>query len=373
MPSRQKFSASSLTELSAKTVSRRSLLKGAGVVAAASVMGAPFIRPSYAAQTLRISNFGGFFEQAFAKDVYPAFTKATGIAVQSLPQSGSAQFLIQLGQAIQAGSAPMDVCCAGQADVIRGRQQGLWASIDEAKLKNLGNIMPGYIYKTDKGVDGIGAMAWYITMIANPSEFDKLPDSWTAMWEPRASAWGVQGGGQTMLFDIVASVYFDGPQILDSEAGIDKVIAKIAELKPNVKLWWTDEGSMQSSYQNDEIIGGMYFHDVSMIMKDEGTDVVSIFPKEGAVLGYNAWCVPKVATVSDATLAFLDWSATPECHELIARHVGSAPLIERSKLNLTDAEFSRVSHEGKPIVVASDFRVKHADYMAQQMLKMLGA
>src|SRR3982751_6910553 len=102
-------------------ISRRSVLKAAGGLAAATLVSAPFVRPSYAATTLRVSNFGGFFEEAFAKSVYPAFTKQTGIAIQSIPQSGSAQFLVQLGQAIQAGSAPMDICCASQADVIRGR------------------------------------------------------------------------------------------------------------------------------------------------------------------------------------------------------------------------------------------------------------
>ena len=354
------------------TISRRSVLKAAGGLAAATFISAPFVRPSYAAATLRISNFGGFFEEAFAKHVYPAFTKQTGIAVQSIPQSGSSQFLVQLGQAIQAGSAPMDICCAGQADVIRGRQRGLWATVEGSKLKNLGNLMDGFVYEDGGKVDGVGAMAWYITLIANPSEFEKLPDSWTELWKSRPSAWGLQGGGNSVLLDIVAGVYFDGASTLDTQEGIDKVIAKIAELKPNAKLWWTDEGSMQSAYQNDEVVGGLYFHDVSMIMKKEGTDVASIFPKEGAVLGYNAWCVPKVAQVSDATVAFLDWSATPECHELIARNVGAAPLIERSKLKLTDDEFNAVSFTGKPIVVASAAKVKNADYISTQMLKMLG-
>ncbi|MCM2473443.1 extracellular solute-binding protein [Rhizobium sp. CG5] len=361
-------SADPMLSLSAN---RRSILKGAAVAVAAGALNAPYIRASRAAEPLKISNFGGFFEQAFAKSVYPVFTEKTGIAVQSIPQSGSSQFLIQLGQAVQAGSAPMDICCAGQADVIRGRQRGLWTTIAEGKLKNTGNLMDGFVYSDNGVIDGVGAMAWYITLVANPEEFKTLPDSWEELWKPRPSAWGLQAGGTTVLLDIVASVYFGGPQILDTEEGIAKVIAKIGELKPNAKLWWTDEGSMQSAYQNGEVVGGMYFHDVSMIMKSEGTDIVSIAPKEGAVLGFNAWCVPKVAQVDERVLAFLDWSATPECHELIARNVGAAPLIERSKLNLTDAEFGAVSFEGKPIVVASAAKVKHADYISNQLLTML--
>lgn len=353
--------------------SRRTMLKAAGGLAASTVLSAPFVRRSSAAQTLRVSNFGGFFEKAFVQHVYPEFTKATGIEIQSLPQATSAQFIVQLGQAIQAGDAPMDICCSAQVEMIRGRNQGLWATIDASRFKNLGNILPGYNFTNENGVDGVAAMGWYATMIVDPAEFPTIPDTWSVMWEPRPSAWGFHGGSATTLFEVVSGTFFGGTAILDTEEGIDKVIAKMAELKPNAKLWWTNEGSMQSAYQNGEIVGGVYLHDVAMIMKNEGTDVVSVFPKEGAVLGYNAWCVPKVAEVTDATVAFLDWTATPAYHELIARHVGCAPLIARSQLNLTDEEFAAVANEGTPILVASEAKVKHADYMATQLLKMLSS
>ena len=348
-------------------VSRRNLLKGL----AATTLAAPFIRPSYAATTVRISNFGGFFEKAFSEHVYPAFTKATGIAVQSMPQAGSSEFLIQLAQANRAGSAPMDVCCAAQEDVIRGRQQGVWHMLDEGKLPNMSNIPQEYTFKSEKGVDGVGAMAWYITLIVNPEEFKSEPTSWKVLWEDRPSAWGLQASGGSTLLEVAAASYFGGTEILNTREGIDKVLAKIAELKPNVKLWWKDEGSMQTAFQNEEVVGGMYFHDVATIMKKEGTPLSSIFPAEGAVQGFNAWCVPSNAKAVDEALAFINWSATPECHQLIARNVGAAPLIPRAKLDLTDEEFAAVASESKPILVNSAAKVEHADYLAQQFLKTI--
>ncbi len=355
------------------TISRRSMLKALGATAGAAAVSMPFIRPSYAATTLRVSNFGGFFEEAFVKDVYPAFTKATGISIQSIPQSGSAQFLIQLAQAKQAGTAPMDVCIGGQPEILRGRAQGLWQPFDKAKLPNLSNLMARYIFQEANGIDGVGAMAWYISLIVNPSEFKTLPDSWTELWKPGAQKWGLQGGGTTVLLDITAATYFGGTEILNTREGIDKVIAKIAELKPNVKLWWTDEGSMQTAYQNDEVVGGMYYHDVSQIMKREGTALESIFPKEGALLGFNAWALPSTTKALEEAHTFVDWTCTPECHQLIARHVYAAPLIQRSKLNLTDEEFSKVASDGTPILLAAAPKVEHADYISQQFIKMVTA
>jgi putative spermidine/putrescine transport system substrate-binding protein len=356
-----------------KTLSRRAILKGLALAGGASALAMPFIRPSYAATTLRVSNFGGFFEETFAKSVYPAFTKATGIELQSMPQAGSAQFLIQMAQAKQAGSAPMDVCIASQADILRGRAQGIWQSFDKAKLPNLPNIIPEYNFDGDAGLDGVGAMAWYISMIANPDEFETLPDSWTELWKAGDPKWGLQSGSSSVLLEIAAGTYFGGIEILNTEEGIDKVISKIAELKPNVKLWWTDEGSMQTAYQNDEVVGGMYFHDVSQIMKGEGTAIESIFPEEGAVLGFNAWALPATTTALEEAHAFVNWSCSPECHQLIARNVYAMPLIERAKLDLTDTEFAKVGAAGKPIMLAASAKVTHADYISQQFLKMVTA
>lgn len=362
-----------LRRLAKAGISRRTILKGLGAAAASGALTMPYIRPSYAATTLRVSNFGGFFEEAFAQHVYPAFTKATGIEIQSIPQSGSAQFLVQMAQAKQAGSAPMDVCIGGQAEVIRGREQGLWQPFDESKLPNAGNIIPTYMFRGADGLDAVGAMAWYITLIANPDEFETLPDSWTELWKPSDPRWGLQGGGSTVLLEITAATHFGGIEVLDTEEGIDKVLAKIAELKPQVKVWWTEEGSMQTAYQNDEIVGGMYFHDVSMIMKNEGTPVVSIFPKEGALQGFNGWCIPVATKLVEEAHTFVNWTCTPECHQLIARNVFAAPLIERSKLDLTDEEFAMVGSAGTPILVAAEAKVKHADYMSQQFIKMITA
>lgn len=361
-------------EVLRNSVSRRTVLTGIGAAVGSAALHAPFIRPSYAQSgTLRVSNFGGFFEEAFAKDVYPAFTAATGIPVRSIPQASGAEFLVQLAQANAAGAAPMDVCCAGQVEFFRGQEQGLWRPWDEAKIPNLPNLPATYVGAGSGGLEGVGAMAWYITMIANPDAFDALPDSWTELWESRPAAWGLQGGGSSVMLDIAAATYFGGTSILDTQEGIDQVIAKIAELKPNVKIWWQDEGTMQTAFQNDEVMGGLYYHDVAMIMADTGVPLASIFPKEGGVLGFNYWCLPTASQMTEEAHAFADWTLTPECHQLMARFVGCAPLLDRAMLDLTDDEFGRVSSASPPIVLYAAPKVKFADYLNEQFLRMMTA
>jgi putative spermidine/putrescine transport system substrate-binding protein len=355
------------------SLNRRSFLKAAGSGLAASVVAAPFISRAHARGPLRISNFGGFFEQAFADGVYPEFTKGTGIPVQSIPQASGGQFLVQLAQAVQSGSAPMDICCAGQVEVLRGRQQKLWKTIETNELANVANVPERYMFASDTGVDGIGAMGWYLSFIADPTRVDPLPTSWKELWGEREGAWGVYGGGASPIMDITSAIYFDGPQTLRTTEGIDAVLGKVAELRSKAALWWTEEGTMQSAFQNGEVLGGMYYHDVAMIMKGEGTSLESIFPEEGALQGYNGWCVPASNEMTDEIKAFLDWSATPECHQAIARKVLAAPLLPRSMLDLTDQEFAAVATEAESILLDPLPKVEHADYLAQQFLAVVAS
>jgi putative spermidine/putrescine transport system substrate-binding protein len=355
-------------------MTRRGLLKVAGATLMTGVLSAPFIRPSYAARSIRISTFGGFFEETFREHVYPAFTKATGIAVQSIPQAEGAQFLIQLAAANRAGAPPMDICCAGQSDVLRGRARKLWRSFDPKSLSNLDALAPGYVFSDDAGVDGVGAMAWYITFVCNTKEVTPLPTSWSTLWEKASHPiWGVGASGESAAFDIAAHLYFGGGDILNSKEGIDMVLAKIAEIKPNVKLWWTDEGTMQTALQNDQVAGGTYYHDVATTMIQSGTPVKSIFPKEGGVRGFNAWSQPSASTKVEEAKVFLDYNCSPEMQENIARYVGSAPVLPRRSLNLTDAEFAACSSDIPPIIMNAGARFKFEEYMQQKFTEMVSA
>jgi len=352
--------------------SRRSFLKGASAGLAASVLATPFISRGYAqSRPLRISNFGGFFEQAFATGVYPAFSEATGIPVQSLAQPSGEQFLVQLAQAVRANAAPMDIACAGQVELVRGRQQGLWKKIETGELSNLPNMPEQFMFQSDDGLDGVGAMGWYITFVANPLRAQPLPTRWADMWDrDRESGWGVQAGGGSTILEITADTFFDGPETLTTIEGIDAVMEKIAELRDTTALWWTDEGTMQSAFQNGDVLGGMYYHDTAMIMRGEGTEIESIFPEEGAIQGFNGWCVPASNEMTDEIKAFLDWSVTPEAHELIARNVMAAPLLPRDMLNLTEEEFALVSTDGPSILFNAAVKVEHASHLSQAFLNV---
>jgi putative spermidine/putrescine transport system substrate-binding protein len=355
------------------SLTRRQWLRATGAAAFSALLPAARVRRAQGApaRSLRVSTFGGYFERMFAEHVYPAFTRATGIAVQSIEQPAGAQFLLQLAAANKAGNPPMDVACIIGVDLLRGRAINLWRRLDAARMRNLSRLLPNLAPSSQIPLDGVAAMSWYMTLVVNPDEIKPLPDSWTALWGRHPDAWGVEPGSESVIFEIAANLFFGGNDILTSKPGIDKVIGKIAELKPNVKLWWQDEGTMQTALINDEVIGGLYFHDTAQTMIRSGTEVRSIFPREGAVEATNHWCQPSASTKINEAREFIDYCTSPEAQQLIARFVGSAPVIDWHQTNLTEREFGQVSSPIKPIYAATQARFQFTDYMEQRFTKML--
>jgi putative spermidine/putrescine transport system substrate-binding protein len=356
-------------------VTRRQVLRMAGAAAATALLAAPIARRARAApaRSLKVSTYGGNFERMFAEHVYPAFMRASGIAVQSIEQPAGAQFLLQLVAANKAGKPPMDVGCIENVDVLRGRALNLWRPFQISRIPNLSRLLPQVASVPGGGLDNVAAMSTYMTLVVNPDEIHPLPDSWSALWGKHVNAWGIEPGSTSPIFEIAANLYFGGNDILLSKPGIDQVIGKIAELKPNVKLWWQDEGTMQTALVNDEVIGGLYFHDAAQTMIRSGTSVRSIFPKEGAVEATIYWCQPSASSKIEEAQEFINFCSTPEAQQLIARFVGAAPVIDRRQTNLTDKEFSTVSGTNRPIHTAYEARYKFTNYMEQQFTKMLAS
>ena len=95
-----------MTEQSSGSLNRRTALK-LGVAGAAAFAMPSILRA--AGGSLKVGAYGGYFKDSFDKHIFPAFTKATGIDVQSVAEPTGEAWLVQLEQASKAGVAPADV------------------------------------------------------------------------------------------------------------------------------------------------------------------------------------------------------------------------------------------------------------------------
>ncbi|MEM9199123.1 MAG: extracellular solute-binding protein, partial [Pseudomonadota bacterium] len=207
---------------------------------------------------------------------------------------------------------------------------------------------PYFLYEDGVGLIGVGAMAWFTSMVVNPNEVT-APTSWTEFWDSDTyeSSLGLSKNFNAAFLDIVAATFFEGTSTLDTEEGILACIEKTREIKPNVAIWWSAESQMEQAMKNEDVIGGMYYHDVATLMAAEGFPIQSVFPKEGNPRDYGSWCLAEGSEKLAEAQEFISFSSDPATQALMSRKIGTAPL--RDDTDLSAEEFSGVS--GTPAIV----------------------
>ncbi|MFN7104754.1 MAG: PotD/PotF family extracellular solute-binding protein, partial [Pseudorhizobium sp.] len=300
--------------------------------------------------------------------------KATGIAIQSVAEPTGEAWLVQLEQAARAGQAPADVSMMSQVALLKGQSTDLWAPLDMAKIENASGLIETFINKYPDGrVAGIGAVSWYITLVTNTDSYPEAPTSWAALWDPaNADKLGLLAlVSNSFLLEVTAKTHFGGTQVLDTEEGILKVFDKLAEVKPNVRLWYRDEAQFEQALKSGEIPMGQYYHDVTGLAAADGNPVRSTFPTEGGILDSGSWAVSRASEKLEEAHVFINYMCQPEIQAILSRKVGTSPTIKRDLLDLTAEEFAAVSSDIDPIIPRYDMYQQKSDFLNQKWTEMI--
>lgn len=339
-----------LSKATRSSINRRSLLKtsaGASLAAATGLLAAPAIAQS---RSLKVGAYGGYFEDSLKKHVYPKFTEATGIAVESVTQPDSTSWLQTMSQALKAGNVPTDLSMHTPVNIIKGqRLGGIFAPIDGSKISNLDGIDDYFLHEGDDGLLGVGVMSFYSSMVINTDEVE-TPKSWKEFWDTSRfeASLGLPKNVNFKFLDVVAATYFDGVDALRSHDGIVAAVEKAAELHPNVALWYSAESQMEQALKNFDVVGGMYFHDVASLMAGDGHPIASLFPEEGCPIDFNSWTLSQGSEKADVANEFITFTSTPEAQAIMARMIGTAPVVDLAATDLNEAEVSAVA--GTPAI-----------------------
>jgi putative spermidine/putrescine transport system substrate-binding protein len=353
------------------SVSRRGVL--AGSLAGAGMLAMPSILKAQD-KSLKVGVYGGYFKDSFDKNIFPEFTKATGIAIESIAEPTGEAWLVQLEQAAKAGQAPADVSMVSQVSMLKGQSTELWSPLDTGKIKNAPNLIDRFVNKYPDGrIAGIGAVAWYITLVTNTDVYKEAPTSWEALWDPaNEDKLGLLAlVSNSFLLEVTAKTFLGGTNALDTEEGILKAFDKLAEVKPNVRLWYRDEAQFEQALKSGEIPMGQYYHDVTGLAAADGNPVRSTFPREGGIQDSGCWALSRASTKTEEAHIFIDYMCQPSIQATLSRKVGTAPTVKRELLDLTAEEFASVSSDIEPITPRYDIYQTKSDWLNQKWTELI--
>ena len=325
---------------------------------------------------IKVSTYGGFFEENFAT-FYPAFTKETGVEVESISEPTSEVWVVQLQQATDAGAPPpADVSMLSGVGIQRAINGEILATYDQAAIPQAANLAEGYVRVDPAGmVAGVGGVSWYITLVSNTERVAESPDTWTAFWDPQ---WQnelalLKNAANSYLIEICAVCYFGGYDILETQDGVTQVLTKLQEVKPNVKLWFRDEAQAQQAFNTGEVSLGQFYHDITTYAVSQGEPLRSVFPTEGAILDSGFWAISKTTENVTACQAFIDYMCRPEIQAELARTLGTTPTAKRELMDLNDEEYEAVGGPGPEVALRPKYEMydEWEDWIDQQWTEMI--
>lgn len=287
--------------MNSHTKSTYSCLKPlAGVAAAAMLCGVA------EARDFTIASWGGAYQDAQRTVYFTPFSKDEGVKfLEDTYLGGYAQFQAML----DTGVYPWDVVQLETSELVRGCEEGVFVSLDWAKIGNKSDFRPDAVSEC-----GVGAVTWSVLIAYNAdkvtTEPTKLADFWdTKRWPGKR---GMRKGPKlnlefALLADGVAPK--DVYKVLNTPAGVDRAFAKLDQIKPHVQWWEAGAQAPEWLTAGDVAISVAYNGRITKAQA-EGKPLKMIW--DGTVYAVDHWAILKGAKHMDVAYKYVKYTANPQ-------------------------------------------------------------
>ena len=253
---------------------------------------------------VRVSSYGGAFQDAQRKAYFEPFERLSGIKV--VESQGPDP--VKVKAMVDTKNVEYDVGEFDRASVINlGKKGDYWEEIDYS-LVDTANIDQAFRYKYALDMLPYAQTYAYRTDVYK----DAKPNSWADFWDtqkfpgPRTMPSG--SGGLTPFLEaavLAAGVPMDKVYPMD----IDKAYESLSKVKPSVVKWW-EAGAIPAQMLNDkEAVMAVAWNGRIAAIQATGAPV-EVGWRQGA-LRTDAWAVPKGAANRDNAMKFTAFITMP--------------------------------------------------------------
>ncbi len=274
--------------------SRRSILRAGGM----ALIAAPFVssrRAHAQEQVLFVNTWGGSWTAAEESAYFKPFTAETGIEVRTVAPVSFAKLKAQ----VQTGTYEWDVSSAGIVEFAQAVREQLVEPIDKS-IVDPAKFPPGNI--TDFGAAGVtlGTCLVYRT--------DRFPgggpQSWADFWDVKKFP-GARSLFNRSFTSLAFALLADGvPADKLYPMDIDRGFRKLDQIKPHIKVWWTQGNQSQQLIGDGEVDMIAMWNARAQEMIDRGAPLKIVWNGAENYGGY--WYAPKGTPRAKLAFRFLN-------------------------------------------------------------------
>ena len=265
---------------------------------------------------LVVSVWGGSWRDMVDKIIGKKFTQQTGVPVEYIT-GGTIDRLNK--EKLAKGNPESDITFTTSHVGWLYANDGLYEELDLAQVPNAARLIP----QAQISPYHIGTWAYVYTIGYRPDLLKGVAfDSWADLWRPE-----VKGKLAAPDFDpshliTVAAILSGG-----DAATWEKGQARLKELKPSFKAFYTNDANSQQLIANGEtpvqVILSMNAH----YMASEGVPIRLVIPKEGAVLGIDTVAIMKGSKRRDLAYKFINVALDPQVQAEVAAFKKGSPMV----------------------------------------------
>jgi putative spermidine/putrescine transport system substrate-binding protein len=274
-----------------------------------------------AAQTLTITTAGGDYGAAMKETMWGPAATELGLDVREETQSdGFAALKMQ----VTSGAVTTDVIHLGSPEGAQAAAQGLLEPLDYSIIDPK-TLPPGAESAYCYPFSSYGTvMAW------NTKSFGgKPPANWAEFWDVKAypGTRALRANAQDLIEiallseDVAPNEVY---KVLETPEGLKRAIDRLAELKPNVSVWWTSGAQSAQILKDGEADLVVTWNGRAESVKADGGAADYSF--KGSVIGTDCLAVPKGSANKDVAMKLIAAMTKPERGAKLTDFIAYGPL-----------------------------------------------
>lgn len=262
------------------------------------------IQPAYAEGcTLTAIVWEGYTDSSFTQP----FEQQTGCTVKATYAGSSDEMFAKF----RAGKGrTYDIVSASGDITERLQKAGLVRPIDTSKLQNYESVFApfqGGVWNTFDGQPYGVTFAWGPNvLIYNTNDVKPAPNTWDILSDAAYAGKIALPDNPMTIADVALWLGKDDPYNLTEEDLAD-VKAKLLELRPNIRKFWTTAGELANLFQSGEVVLAHAWPLTYTQLSNEGFPIGSVSPK-GKLTGWtDSWMISKNSRNVDVAYQWIDY------------------------------------------------------------------
>ena len=281
---------------------------------------------SHAAELTLIA-YNGVFNDNYLKAVVEPFEKKTGITVHYYPVLYSAQNLALLRA--QKDNPTIDVSIMDAMVARTGDQEGVFATIDPAKVPNMADV---YDEGKVNGDYGPAVTFDHYVMIYDTKALNPPPTGLADLWKPEMKG-QIAMNAAPDISALMIMLVLDKSLGADYHKTVDPAVRKLADLAPSVQTWQPTPDPYTLVMNGTAKIGTGWNARAQFYHQSSGGRLGVIIPSEGSMFQINTISLVAKAPHPDEAAQFINYALSPEAQKAFTELMYYAPTNKKAVIS----------------------------------------